>query len=83
MRSPENVVFAAIRLTLTAEERELVQARWGLCGKTAAPDVDTAAERLGVPRLLARRRYAVAVAKLRSDPTTRRALAAFEARRAA
>lgn len=82
MRSPENIVFAAVQL-LPADERAIVKYRWGLEGLQPAPDVDTAAERCGMHRLLARRSYARAVCKLRSSEITRRAFRAFEERRAA
>lgn len=82
MRSPENVVFAAVQL-LPADQRAIVEHRWGLRGLTPCANVDEAAERLNVPRLLARRSYALAVFKLRASEITRRALAAFEQRKAA
>lgn len=82
MRSPENIVFAAVQL-LPKEERDIVEHRWGLRGLTPCANVDEAAERLNIPRLLARRSYACAVFKLRASEITRRALAAFEQRKAA
>jgi hypothetical protein len=82
MRSPENVVFAAVQL-LPADESEIVKHRWGLEGHEPCPDVDTAADRIGAHRLLARRAYARAVARLRASEITRRALDAFHRRRAA
>lgn len=82
MRSPENIVFAAVQL-LPADERQIVEHRWGLRGLTPCANVDEAAERIGVPRLLARRSYACAVFKLRASDITRRALAAFQDRKAA
>jgi hypothetical protein len=82
MKSPENVVFAAVQL-LPADEREILKHRWGLEGHEPAENVDTAAARIGVPRLLARRSYARGVARLRSSDLTRRAFDQFQARRVA
>lgn len=82
MRCPENVVYAAVQL-LPKDEREIVKHRWGLEGHDPCPDVDTAADRIGVHRLLARRSYARAVARLRSQKITRMALDEFHRRRAA
>lgn len=82
MRNPENVVFAAVKL-LPVDQSSIVMQRWGLAGLTPCADVDEAAARLGVPRLLARRSYARAVMNLRTSDVTRKAFEAFEQRRAA
>lgn len=81
MRCPENVVYAAVQL-LPKDEREIVKHRWGLEGLASCSDVDSAADRIGVPRLLARRSYARAIRRLRSFETTRQALEEFRRRRA-
>lgn len=81
MRCPENVVYAAVQL-LPKDEREIVKHRWGLEGHDPCQDVDAAADRIGVPRLLARRAYARAIQKLRSFEMTRQALEEFRRRRA-
>lgn len=83
MKSPENVVFAAVEVLLDADEKAIVWNRWGLAGLAPCEDINAVAARLGVSRLLAIRKYARAIVKLRTSDVTRRAFDAFEQRRAA